>query len=177
MNARDPKPRAGLLRRFLRGCAAVPIALWVVLEEWLWAGLLACMGWLGRLPPVRWVENRIRRLGPYPAMAVFLLPWLLLLPVKLIGIWLIGTGHVKTGVLFFFGAKVVGTAVLARLFSLTKTALLSIGWFRRLYEWFMRWRDRLYSFVRSLRAWQIAKAFARRVKVIARHWYRVLLRR
>jgi hypothetical protein len=145
-------------RRVLRGVLAVLAALWMVLEEWLWDSLVALTTWIARLPPLKWLERRIARLPPYAAMAMFALPWLVLLPAKIAAVWLIGTGHLRLGVLVFVVAKLIGTAVLARLFTLTKASLLQIGWFARFYAWFTRLRDRLYAYVKSLRSYQLAKA-------------------
>ena len=171
------QPPPTLFRRALRALLAIPVALWMVLEEWVWDSLTAAMAWLARLRAVRWVEARIARLPPYAAMAMFLLPWLVLVPAKIIGLWFIGTGHVAAGLGVFVLAKVVGTALLARLFALTRPALLTIGWFRRLYLWFTGWRDRLYAFVRSLRAWQRAKEWVRRLRLVLRAWRVQLLGR
>ncbi|HLQ38500.1 MAG TPA: hypothetical protein VK348_11905 [Planctomycetota bacterium] len=156
------------LLRILRGCASVVLAIWIFLEEWIWDVLTVVMAMLSRLPPVRWLEGRIARLSPYPAMTVYLLPVLLLLPAKILGLWLIGTGHVTTGLLVFVLAKVTSTALVARLFALTRPALLTVGWFRRLYFWFIALRDRVYAYVKSLRAWQVAKAFTARIKAAVR---------
>ena len=45
-----------------------------------------------------WVEGRIHQLPPYGALAIFLLPTLLLLPVKLLALWLIGQGKVQVSI-------------------------------------------------------------------------------
>ncbi len=164
-------------RRVLRGLGTLLAAIWVVLEEWVWNTLTAAMAGLGRLPPVRWVEARIARLPPYPAMAVFLVPMVLLLPAKLLGLWLIGTGHVKAGVSVFVAAKILGTAVAARLFTLTRPTLLSVGWFRTVYAWFTGWRDRLHAWLRSFRAWQRVKAWGAKVRAALRAWYRTMFAR
>jgi len=167
-----PSPRShSLLARFVRGCFTVVVAVWIFLEEWIWDSLTAFMAWLGRRRPVRWVEAKVARLNPYAAMAVFLVPVLLLLPAKLLGLWLIGSGRLKSGVLVFVVAKVVGTAIAARIFSLTRRALLTIGWFRSLYTWFTALRDRLYAYVKALRAYQAAKAMLARVKAKVRGWF------
>jgi hypothetical protein len=178
----DPPTRRGWTARILRGLGAVLAALWMVVEEYLWNGLTALMRWLGRIPPVRWVEARIARLPPYAAMTLYVLPWLVLLPAKVLGLWLIGSGRAVTGIAVFVLAKVAGTAILARLFTLTKPALLTVGWFLRLYSWFTAWRDRLYAYVRSLRAWQAARAWVARAKAAAarlvgrvRLWWRARL--
>jgi hypothetical protein len=176
LNPATPARSLGWTRRILRGIAAVFAALWMVVEEWIWDSLTAFMAWLGRLPPVRWLEVRIQRLPPYAAMAVFVVPWALLLPAKILGLWLLGSGHAAAGVTVFVAAKLVGTAVLARLFTLTRPALLTIGWFRRVYLWFTSWRDRIYAYVRSLRAWQAARAWVARVRAAVRAWIQVHLR-
>ncbi|MBL8755246.1 MAG: hypothetical protein JNK15_18245 [Planctomycetes bacterium] len=171
MTASPPPPRPlSLPRRIVRGAFAVLAALWMVVEEWLWDGLVRLTKWIAKLPVFRAIEARIRGCGPKTAMALFAVPWLLLLPAKVLGLWLMGTGHFATGVFVFVVAKLLGTAMLARLFTLTRPALLQIGWFRRLYGWFTGLRDRLYAYVKSLRAYQAT----RRWLSAARTWLRAL---
>lgn len=141
----------------MRGAFAVLAAIWMVAEEWLWDGLVRATKWLAQLPPVRAVEARIQRLGPKAAMAMFVVPWLLLLPAKLLGLWLFGCGRYGLGIAVFVVAKLAGTALLARLFTLTRPALLQVEWFRRFYGWFTGLRDRLYAYVRGLRAYQATR--------------------
>ena len=134
-------------------------ALWLFVEEWLWDRLVRLTKWLARLPVFRWLEARIQRLGPKAAMTAFVVPWLLLLPVKVLALWCFGTGRFGLGVLVFVAGKVAGTALLARLFTLTRPALLQIRWFARLYAWFTGLRDRLYAYVRALPAYQRTRAW------------------
>jgi hypothetical protein len=166
--------RLGWPRRLLRGVFAVVAALWLVLEEWVWDGLVALTKWVARLPVFRGLEARIQRLGPKAAMAAFVVPWLLMLPIKVLGLWLFGTGRFWAGVVVFVVGKLVGTAVLARLFTLTRPALLQIGWFRRLYEGFTRLRDRVYAYVRSLRTYQAVRRWLGALRTRVRVWWRRL---
>ena len=46
-----------------------------------------------------------------------------------------------------------------------RPTLMTIGWFARLDTWFFYWRDKAYAFVRSLPAWQKAKALIDRAKL------------
>lgn len=170
-------PRTHWLRHLLRPIGMLLAAVWIVLEEWIWNGLTAAMAFVGRLPPVRWLEARIAALPPYVAMAMFLVPMVSLVPAKLLGLWLIGTGHVKTGLLVFVTAKFVGTAAAARLFALTKAQLLTVPWFRRVHAWFTAWRDHLHAWLRSLHVWQRTKAWLRRVRAALRSWYRAMFAR
>ncbi len=152
-------------RRLLRSLLTIPLALWIFLEEWVWDGMLACMAWVGRLPPVHWAETRIAKLPPYAALIAFVIPGAILLPFKLAAFWLIAHGHGTNGVGVFVIAKIIGTAFLARIFSLTKPALLTIGWFNRTYLAITRWKERLYAYVRALPAYQRIREAARGLKL------------
>ena len=165
------RPRTWL-GRVLQPVFWVLAALYVVFEEWIWNTLTRAMAWVASKLPWPWLEARLRRLPPYAAMAVFLVPWLLLLPFKVLVVWLLATGRFGTSVLVYIAAKVIGTAVLVRLFALTRESLLQIGWFRALHGWFIRLRDRLYAYVRSLRAWQAVKAWTGRVRDALRAFWR-----
>ena len=76
-NAVAPK---SLLRRIFRALFTIPLAVWVFLEDWIWDGMLAFMGWLGKLPPIRWDEAQIAKLPKYVALLAFVLPAAILLP-------------------------------------------------------------------------------------------------
>jgi hypothetical protein len=161
-----------LLIAAARGAFTLLAALWIFLEEWVWDAMQACMAWIGRLPGIRWCEARIADLPPYAALIAFLIPAAILVPFKLFAFWLIARGHGLLGLEVFVIAKIVGTAFLARIFALTRPALLTIGWFARAHAAFTAWRDRVYAYVKSLPAWQAARAGIARVQKAARAWVR-----
>ena len=167
-----PLDPPGLPRRVLRTLLAIPLAIWIFLEEWVWDHVLTFMAWLGRLPPVHWVETKIAALPAYAALIAFLIPAAILLPFKLAAFWLIASGHKMLGVSVFIVAKIIGTAFLARIFSLTKNALLTIGWFNRAYFAITGWKERLYATVRALPAYQRVRAWAHAAKQAMRAWWR-----
>src|SRR5258706_15459597 len=156
----------------LRGAFTVLAALWIFIEEGVWDAMQACMAWFGKLPGIRWCEARIAGLPPYAALAAFLIPAAILIPFKLLAFWLIARGHGLLGLEVFVIAKIVGTAFLARIFALTKPALLRIGWFARFHAAFAAWRDRLYAYVKSLPAWRAAKVWIAEARGILRAWVR-----
>jgi len=156
----------------VRGAFTLLAALWIFLEEWVWDAMQACMAWIGKLPGIRWCEARIADLPPYAALVAFLIPAAILVPFKLLAFWLIARGHGLLGLQVFIIAKIVGTAFLARIFALTRPALLTIGWFARFYAAFTAWRDRVYAYVKSLPAWRAAKAWIATVRVTLRTWVR-----
>ena len=161
---RNETPPTNIARRFIRGLFSIPLAIWIFIEEWVWNGMLAVMAWIGKLPPVHWTETQITKLPPYAALIAFIIPGAILLPFKLAAFWLIAHGHAIYGAWVFVIAKIIGTAFLARIFSLTKPALLSIGWFNRAYLAVTGWRDRLYAYVRALPAYQRIRDHARALK-------------
>lgn len=135
-------------------------ALFMFVEEWIWDRLTALMAAVGKLPVVRKMEAGIAKLPPYPAMGVFILPSLLLLPVNLFAIYLTAQGHATMGASILIGAKLLGTAILARLFALCRPSLLTVNWFRRLYEWIGRVKQWLYTSA----PWQAAVRWKNAVK-------------
>lgn len=108
-----------MLKKILAAPFVLLAAIFVLLEDWLWDDLLRLMAAIGRLPVFRQLEMLIASLPPYLSLAVFAIPSLLLIPVKLAAVWLIAHGQQMLGVLMVIGAKVVGTALVARIYSLT----------------------------------------------------------
>lgn len=171
MTESDPIIPKSWPRRILKSLVTIPLAIWVFLEEWVWDEVLAFMRWLGKLAPVHWVEIQIGKLPPYAALIAFVIPGAILLPFKLAAFWLIAHGHAIYGMWVFVIAKIIGTAFLARIFSLTKPALLTIGWFSKVYFAVNGWRDRLYAYVRALPSYQRMREWARTAKAAMKTWW------
>ena len=133
------------------------LAVIIVFEEWGWRPLAALLARLAKYGPVARIEALISRLPPYPALAVFAVPGLMLLPVKLLALAWIAEGHVLWATLLFIFAKVVGTAVVARVFQLTHPALMQLGWFVRLHDTVMPWKHALVERVRASRTWRVGR--------------------
>jgi|SRR5205085_11135757 len=157
------------MRSFIRGFFLGILALLLLFEEWGWEALAAAIARLSRLPFFAWLEERIRRLPPYAALATFAAPALLLVPVKLLALYFIGAGHGMLGLVVLFGAKVAGTAIVARLFALTQPTLMQLAWFARWYPRWKAWKDRLMDQVRRSPAWLAA---GRMKEAVAEQWAR-----
>ena len=152
----------------VRWLGRVVLAVVILFEEWGWEPLQRAMAAVGRLPVLRQLEAVVRRLPPYVALVVFFLPGLLLLPIKLLALWLIGIGRPGLGLAVIVLAKVVGTAVVARIFALTHPALMSLPWFARLYARWTEWKQGLLSWIRASAAWRTARAIKLRVRRMLR---------
>ena len=163
--------------RFLIRLLQLPLALLVLFYDWGWETLSHAFDWLAKRPLWRSVESAIRRLPPWAALLLFLLPTVLLFPIKLAALWLIAHGKGTLGVIVIIGAKLVGTAVVARLFSLTQPALLQLRWFATIYHWFIPWKDLWLDAIRASWPWRVGRVIKYRVKRVVVGAYNKIFRR
>lgn len=151
--------------RWLFNLVAVPVLLF---EAWGLKPLLKAFELLRRWRVWAWLENKVAGLPPYGALALFVLPSLFLIPVKIAALYFLAAGQKLWGIGILVLAKVIGTVIVARIFSLTRPQLMRIVWFAHAWGAFERWRDRMLARLRESSAWQACKRFARGVRVRAR---------
>jgi hypothetical protein len=138
----------------------LPIALIIAFEEWGWDPLSRLMARLARLRWVARVESHVAALPPYGALAALLVPCLLLLPIKVFALWMIASGQMLAGLAIVGAAKIAGTAILARLFTLGQPALMRLPWFAHLYVHWNLWKNALLARVRASELWERGRAIA-----------------
>lgn len=107
------------------------VGIVVLLEEAFWRAGIWIGGWVARLPLARLYERLILALPPWAALCAFILPGVLLIPVKLLALLAIANGHAATGVTTFVVAKLAGAALVARIYTLSLPKLLTLPWFSR----------------------------------------------
>jgi hypothetical protein len=143
----------------------VPIAAAIVFfEQVLIHYLNVGMAAFARLPWIARFEAWLLTLPPYAALLAFGLPSLLILPIKIITVWFGLHGKYSLAVGTLIAAKVLGTAILARLYRILQPKLMAIPWFAWADTHFFLWRDRIYGFVKSLAAWRRAAALIERLR-------------
>jgi hypothetical protein len=156
-----------LAKPVLRTAFEVLLALVIVFEEWGWRPLADLLGRLARWRPWAAIESVIIRLPPYAALVVFVLPSTLLLPLKLLAVFLVARGQILLAGLLFAAAKVVATALVARLFILTQPALMQIGWFAWAYNTVIPWKDALVDRVHASWPWRAGRIVKERIRRLA----------
>jgi hypothetical protein len=93
-------------------------------------------------------------LRPYPSLALFAIPVILLEPAKPLAGYLIGSGHFFAGAVTFITAEVLKLTFVERLFQLNRTKLLSIP----VFAWgYRHWRHMMDA-VESLEVWKAWRA-------------------
>ena len=143
----------------------------IFVEEWGWRPLVALAAAIARWPPLAVLERRIRAAPRHVALALFLVPAIALIPVKLGAVWLIQDGRASLGIAVIVAAKVVGTAFVGRLFVLVEKQLMTFPWFVRGMAFWQSTRDRVMAALRQSVLWRSARAIRR----AARRWLNRLI--
>jgi hypothetical protein len=120
--------------------------------------------WIGRLKILRPLNRWIASLRPYPALALFSVPVVILEPVKPVGAFLVSAGHVMSGILTIAAGEILKITLVERLFKLTRDRLMQIPTFAYLYQ---RW-VRFHEWVTSSEIWRWARDQIARLKALFR---------
>jgi hypothetical protein len=111
-------------------------------------------------PGLRWLADRwvfesvrawIGSLRPYSTLALFILPVLLLEPVKPIAAYLMAIGHIISGLVVLIAGELLKLLLIERLFNVSRDKLMAIPAFAWCYDRFCQGQD----WVISLQAWQL----------------------
>lgn len=126
-------------------------------------------------PLARWMARRrifvrfrrwIGSLRPYPSLALFAVPLIVLEPVKPVAAYLIGTGQIATGVTVLTIGEILKLVIVERLFKLCRRKLLKIP----LFAWgYGHWRQGV-DWLFSLKAWKAARRRILTVRLLLRNF-------
>src|ERR1700676_5082057 len=114
--------------------------------------------WLPQKQLLEGARLWITSLRPYPSLALFAVPVMILEPAKPLSGYLIGIGHFFAGAVTFITAEVLKLTVVERLFHLNKKKLLSIPAF----AWGYRYWRHVMDVVESLEVWKFSRQLAHR---------------
>jgi hypothetical protein len=123
---------------------------------------------IGKLPIFDSVREWLASLGPYPTLALFVVPLVVLEPVKPVGAYLIATGHIFSGVSLIVIGEVLKITIVERLFHFSKDKLMTIAAFAWGYNWLLA---RL-NYLKAQPLWQAASKKLASLKDAARRLVR-----
>jgi hypothetical protein len=152
----------------------VLVALLLLFEEWGWRPLSNLLGRLAQFRIWALTELWIAGLPPYGALLALAIPTAILVPAKLFGVYLLAIGHVIAAALVLIAAKLASTALIARIFILTKPALMQIAWFKRAYDVFLPWQEALFERIRASWVWRYGRVVKWRAGGYLRRTWRTL---
>ena len=131
------------------------VAIVFLIEAWLWSHLQPVVAWVVARIPFRavkaWIAGTVRKLPPVATLVVFIVPMAMLFPFKLLGLWLLASQQWIAASIVLVLAKLVGVAVTAFVFEVTRPKLLKMAWFRWLYEHVLAWLDWAHDLVAPIR--------------------------
>ena len=155
-----------LVKRALTPLVMVIAALYFLIDAVFYAIIKPVTDWIGRLDIFPRLRAWIRSLGPYQMLALFLVPLIILEPVKPVGTWLCVNHHVMSGILVLVIGEILKVTIVERLFQLGRDKLMTIPAFAWAYNFIMGWL----TYLKSLPPWQAVmrhfvaiKAHARRI--------------
>lgn len=115
------------------------LAIFLIIEEWLWDLLTAFGHSLFRWLNLEQFEQWLRQTKPTIALVAFSIPLLIVAPINIVAFKLIANGLILQGILTEVLAKLLGTLLVARVFTLTKPQLLSFAFLNIVYTTITHW--------------------------------------
>jgi len=158
-----------LLRRITGPVIAVIAAIWFLVDAIFYSFIHPLAMRVAELAIFAALGRWVRGLGPYPTLALFLVPVIAFEPVKPVALYLIGTGRFVQGALVFAIGETLKIIVVERLFHMSRDKLMTIPAFAWCYRRVVAWLD----WLTSLPPWQ---AVLRRVQAIKARARRIALR-
>jgi len=130
---------------------ARPLANWTA-EHWIFESLRV------------WIIS----LRPYPTLALFVVPLIVLEPIKPVAAYLAGTGHITTGVIVLVVGEILKLVLVERLLRVSRDKLMSIPAFAWTYGKYWQAKD----WLQSVEAWQTTRHWVRLAQCVVRGYVR-----
>lgn len=175
---RPPAPRRGAGRVLSPVVASLAFVYFLI--DALFLPPIRLLGrWLGRFDAFARLGDRIRTLGPYQTLVLFLVPLIILEPVKPVAAYLWAKGHHTHSIAVLVVGEILKVTIVERLFHVGREKLMTIRAFAWTYNYVMAW----YAWFEALPPWQAVlrrvraiKAQARAVWQQVRAWFRRVTR-
>jgi hypothetical protein len=155
-----------VVKKALTPFVMVIAAIYFLIDAVFYAIIKPIADWIGRLDIFPRLRAWIRSLGPYQMLALFLVPLIILEPVKPVAGYLWFQKQYTASVLVFTIGEILKVTIVERLFQLGRDKLMTIRAFAWTYNFIQGWLN----YLKSLPPWQAVmrcflaiKAQARRI--------------
>ena len=154
------------------------VLLWIaaavlLFEEWFWVRSTDAIARFAEFAHLTTIGAWVRRRPPAQALALFVVPVLVIYPFKVLALMALARGDMLLGSAAFVAAKLAATAVFARLYELTEPAIVQFGWVRIGRDKFLRARAFIHAWLNAQPAYRHARTAIRRQSARLAHRYRV----
>ncbi len=149
-----------MLKRILKLIAYVAAAIYFVADALFAALAKPIARWFAANFPMPRVRAWIKSLPPYPCLALFSVPVILLEPVKMIAAYMAATGQFIWAAATFVVGELLKLVLVERLFALTKNKLMTIPAFAWAYGHYARAK----AWLKQTEAWKAIRALSRSIR-------------
>ncbi|OAI11627.1 hypothetical protein A1507_20050 [Methylomonas koyamae] len=146
------------------------LAVLLIIEEWLWDFLSACGHYLALWLRLESVERWLSRTSPPMALLAIAVPIMIVTPINLAALSLLVHGLLLQGILLELFAKLLGTLLVARVFSLTKPQLLTFTPIAFIYHTVSGWLRWAHAKIAETAIYRFAKQLKADVKTKIKAW-------
>lgn len=141
------------MNRIFKPLVFLVAAIYFLVDAAFWTIARPVARWLAELRILDGVRAWIVSLRPYPTLALFAVPVIILEPVKPVAAYLTATGHIVSGLLVLVIGELLKLVLIERLFRLGRDKLMTIPAFAWCYDKFQLARD----WVESLAGWRLVR--------------------
>jgi hypothetical protein len=145
------------MKRILKSVTYVLAALYFVADAAFMAIAKPISDWFAKHVVLRRLSAWIRSLRPYPSLALFSVPVIILEPVKPVAAYLAATGQMVSSVATLIVGELLKLVLVERLFSLTRDKLIKIPAFAWAYTKFTDAK----AWLKNTEAWQAIRKLSR----------------
>lgn len=148
------------MKRILRPVTYVLAAIYVLVDAVFMVVARPISRWLARRFEFKRLRAWIKSLPPYPSLALFSVPVLILEPIKPLAAYLVATGQFLSGAAAFIGCELLKLVLVERLFHLTRDKLMRIPAFAWVYGKFAEMK----AWLQATEAWRAIRALSHAAK-------------
>jgi hypothetical protein len=157
------------VQRILRPISYVLAAIYLCVD-FVFARIAAPVSnWIARRIETEKLRAWIRSLSPYPCLALFSVPVIVLEPVKFLAAYMATTGRLIGAGMTFVAGELLKLVLVERLFDLTREQLMRIAAFAWIYGYYARMR----SWIVQIEAVQAMRSMSRSILRRLRTWWNV----
>jgi hypothetical protein len=146
-----------LVNRILKSITYVLAAVYFLVDAVFVSVAKPISNWVAKHLVLRRLRAWIRSLRPYPSLALFSVPVIILEPVKPVAAYLAATGQMLGSLLTLIIGELLKLVLVERLFSLTRDKLMKIPTFAWAYGKFRQAK----AWLEATQAWQTMQSLSR----------------
>jgi hypothetical protein len=141
------------LKKIFEPLVVVVAAIYFIVDALALSILKPLLRRIANLGLFAFIARWIASLSPYATLALFLIPLILLEPVKPLSAYLVASGQLKLGIFVLVVGEILKVTTVERIFHIGREKLLTIKAFALVYHFLWEWLN----WVQALPSWQAVK--------------------